>query len=439
MHDVCQQYQIFDKIQCNTDVSELRWLETEMMWEVTLVHMVPGTGDLSRRDREARIKREGRQSVFLAEEKVRAKVVVSCVGGIVEPKTVIESTHGFEKFKGPVLHSARWDPSVSLVDKHVVVVGTGCSAAQIVPRLPRSPYSAKSVTQLMRSAPWVIPRPEAPGGDEGFAKWAPRVFYPFPILAKILRSVLFLAGELHYFTIFSSSKLADHGRPFWEWQSRSYTRKTAPKEYHEILQPDHRIGCKRRIFDPKWLSSLADPKIELTMDPLVAFQERSITLRPKASHMSPEKSEVNVSEVRQLPADVIVCANGFETTACLSSLKVTGKDGREIHDVWDERGGPQAYMGSAMDGFPNLFLIYGPNTVTGHGSVMFTSECMVEYVIKFVRHIIRGEVSRFEIKKEKEIAWAENTQRELQKTIFHTGGCTSWYKATNGWNPTAWP
>lgn len=402
--------------------------------------MAPGSGDLSRQDREDRISRHGRESVYLAEEKARAKIVCSCIGGLVEPKSMISDTPGFDRFQGALLHSARWDRTISLKDKDVVVIGTGCSAAQLVPQLTKPPYSAKSVIQLMRSAPWVVPGPEAPGGDESYAKWAPKVFSIAPPVAKLLRALMFLAGEIHYFSLFPMTKFAEYGRPFFAKQSTKLMEQTAPEKYQDMLRPDYPIGCKRRIFGRGWYSGLADPKIDLTTQPLRALGERSITLGPIQKDPNTKiEAENELARGRELPADVIVLATGFQATACLGSLKVSGKGGADIHEVWEARGGPQAYMGTAMDGFPNLFMVYGPNTVTGHGSVVFTSECTVEYIIKFVRPIVNNEIVSFEIKKEKEIAWANTMQKKLRNTVMHTGGCSNWYINTNGWNPTAWP
>lgn len=158
LEDITEKYQFVDKIQVNTDVSELRWLEDEQLWEATLTHMVPGTGDLSRKAMNKRIAEQGRESVYLRQEIVRARIVCSCAGGLVEPNAWPSSIPGRDSFEGPVFHSARWDHSVDFNDKNVVVIGTGCSAAQFVPRLIKEPYNAKSVTQIMRSPPWVVPK-----------------------------------------------------------------------------------------------------------------------------------------------------------------------------------------------------------------------------------------------------------------------------------------
>lgn len=172
---MCQKYQITDKFELNTDIEQCRWLEDEQIWEVTLRRMVAGMGDLSSKDRQKIVAEMGESAVYSETEIVRAKIVISAVGGLVEPKGWPEEIPGIENFKGPVFHSARWDESVDFNNKDVVVVGTGCSSAQLVPRLPNAPWNAKSVTQLMRSPPWVAPAVTAPGGDEWWEKNGPRL------------------------------------------------------------------------------------------------------------------------------------------------------------------------------------------------------------------------------------------------------------------------
>ena len=429
-----------DKIQLNTEVAELRWLEEEELWEATLQYLAPGTGDLSTKERRKLIAERGWESVYLKEERIRAKIVASAAGGLVEPNAWPDTIPGGEQFEGKIFHSAHWDQDVDLQDKDVIVLGTGCSAAQLVPTLVKEPYNAKSVTQLMRSPPWVVPRIEAPFGEKQWAKWSPRIFSNFPILGQAFRTFIFAMGEIDYWTIFQNTAMATKGRKMREGLMMKHMRKVVPVKYHEILTPDYGVGCKRRIFDAAWLPSLNNPKIDLTTQPLTSLQPRSVTLGPGRTYPDPkdENSKAPTDEV-QLPADVIILANGFELTTWLSPLKIIGKGGAVMQEVWDSRGGPQAYMGTAMDGFPNLFIIFGPNTATGHSSVILASENMVEYSLKFIKKILNGDVQTVDVKKEKEQAWTAEMQEKLQDTVWHSGGCHSWYKTANGWNSTAYP
>lgn len=145
LQEVCEKYEILDKIELNTDVAECRWLEDELLWQVTLKHMVAGAGDLSAKERLQKVQEHGEQSVYSFTEIVKAKVVASAVGGLVEPRGWPENIPGREDFTGNIFHSARWDYNVDFKDKDVIVVGTGCSAAQFVPKLTQESYGAKSV------------------------------------------------------------------------------------------------------------------------------------------------------------------------------------------------------------------------------------------------------------------------------------------------------
>ncbi|KAL8771159.1 MAG: hypothetical protein Q9209_003330 [Squamulea sp. 1 TL-2023] len=438
LSDIIEKYQFVDKIQLNTDVSELRWLEDAQLWEADLTHMVPGTGDLSRKALNQRIAKKGRESVYLRKETVRARIVCSCAGGLVEPNAWPSSIPGRDLFEGPVFHSARWDDEVDLTDKNVVVVGTGCSAAQLVPRLTKEPYNASTVTQIMRSPPWVVPKAKPPGGKEGYEKYSPTLFSTVPGMAKLFRFICFATGEKDWFTIFDDNSWNHKYRKKLELQMVERMKSIVPEKYHEILTPDYAIGCKRRIFDEDWLPSLNDPKIELTTKPITKVSPKSITIGPGRTYpdMSDTNSKVSIEE-ETIPADVIILGNGFEVTTWLHPLKIRGKGGKYMQDVWDERGGPQAYLGLAMDGFPNLFIIFGPNTATGHSSVILASENMVEYSLKLIKKILHGDVSTIEVKKESEVAWTKLVQERNKKSVFN-GGCQSWYQR-DGWNATAYP
>lgn len=437
LQGVCEQYEIIDKIQLNTDVRGCKYLQSEGVWEVTLQHLVSGAGDLSEYERAQKIKENGPESVYVYQETVRTKVLISAVGGLVEPKEWPESIPGKDKFAGEIFHSARWRYDIDLKDKEVIVVGTGCSAAQFVPLLTKN-YGAKSVTQLMRSPPWVVPKTIPPGGKKWWEKWAPWMNENIPGFMTGMRMLVFLGAEYDW-RLFGSEAYHDKERKKLEVELLAHMRSLAPKKYHEILTPDYGVGCKRRIFDATWLSGLNDPTIELTTLPLTSLGEKTVTLGPGRTYPPMETASSAPSHQVEIPADVIILANGFQTTEWLHPLEITGRGGKKLHDVFDERGGPQMYMGAALDGFPNFFTVFGPNTATGHSSVILASENMVELILKFVKPILNGEVKSAEIKKEAELEWARDTQSALKKRVWNTGGCVNWYQTDEGWNSTVYP
>lgn len=182
----------------------------EKLWDVKLRHLREGLGDLPDKERKKMITEKGNEAVVVREELIKAKVVCSCVGGLVEPRAWPEDIKGIENFEGKMFHSARWDYGVDLKDKNVVVVGTGCSAAQFVPRLTKE-YGVKTVTQIMRSPPWVVPRVTPPGGEEGWSTWAPWLFSRVPGLNRIMRTLVFLGSEQDW-VLFGGEEKAEKAR-----------------------------------------------------------------------------------------------------------------------------------------------------------------------------------------------------------------------------------
>jgi cation diffusion facilitator CzcD-associated flavoprotein CzcO len=318
-------------------------------------------------------------------------------------------------------------------DKNVIVLGTGCSAAQFVPHLTKAPFKAKSVTQLMRSPPWVEPKLVPVGGEEGFAQWGPTAFTYIPGLQRLVRYAICSGAEGDWL-LFGTGKGSKQFRAKREKKLLDRMKQLTPKKYHEMLTPNYEVGCKRRIYDAAWYKSLHDPKIELTTMPLTSIQEGSVTLGPGTLYPKEEKD----TPAKTIPADVIVLANGFEATHWLHPLKITGVGGKDLIESMGERGGPQAYLGTAFDGFPNFLMIYGPNTTTGHSSVVLAIENGTDYAMKLIKPVLRGDVSAFDIKKSAEISYTNDIQAKLKDTVFMTGGCNSWY-FKDGWNSTTLP
>jgi cation diffusion facilitator CzcD-associated flavoprotein CzcO len=437
MADVCEKYQIVDKIQFNTDVKELRWIETDEEWEVTIRHLVPGTGDLAQHERNSLVAQDGEHCVYVKTEIVRAKVVVSGVGGLVEPKNLPADIPGFEDFEGEIMHTARWNHEIDLRNKDVIMFGAGCSAAQVVPELAKPDTNVRSITQIMRTPPWVQPD-LLPGKQlELYERWTPTLMTYVPGFATFLRNILFVMLEKNYFDMFTDTSRGRKSRVRMEKKFLDHMREMAPQKYHDILTPNYSLGCKRRIIDGTWYRSLHAPNVELTTQPLTRVNAKSVMLGP-GRYYPPGKSE-DADEVREVPADVIIMANGFETNQWLHPLKVIGKENKSLEDVWTERGGAQAYQGIAMDHFPNFFMLFGPNTATGHTSVIFATENAVNYSLKFIKPILNGRVSSYEIKEEAEREWTRQVQDGLQKTVFRRGVCASWYITSDGWNSTTYP
>ena len=438
LYEVCTKYEILDKIQLDTSVKSIRWLDQEEQWEMVLEHLAPGVGDLATHQRVSLEQEKGTAATVLRTEIVRAKVVASCVGGLVEPKRPIDFP-GIDTFEGEVVHTGRWNKDIDLRGKNVVVVGTGCSAAQVVPQLIKPEHGAKHVTQLMRSPPWVAP--SIPEETARFmAETVPKISRRLPGFQNLLRKLLFATIEAEFISLFSPTEAARKRREVKKDELLRHMHKYVPKEYHELLTPDYEVFCKRRVIDEGWFKSLQHPDVEITSLPLTQVHPRSVTLGPGRYYPPASKTDSKISnEERTIPTDVIIMANGYETNVWLHPLDVTGRQGKSLYKTWEERGGAQAYLGTAMDGFPNFFLIFGPNTATGHSSVILASENMVNYSLNFIKPILSGDVTTYEVKESAEREWTKGIQDALRNSVFQSGGCSSWYFTKDGWNATVYP
>lgn len=424
LYRVAERYRIIDKVQLNVDVTELRYIEEDQEWEVHLSYLLPGMGDISARERHERA------SVCVKREIVRAQVVVSCVGILVEPTAWPTEIPGSGVFEGDIIHSARWPREGNLEGKDVVVIGSGCSAAQLVPSLLQT--KVKSVTQVMRTPPWVSPRIDEPFGKEAYARYAPAIFRLFPVLGYAFRAIIRLYTELLWLTVFQKSHVKLRGKV--EETSLAHMRSKVPEKYHKIMTPRYSYGCKRRVFDSAWLDGMNSSRFRLVVEPLNRLEARTVILGGKDARTS--ESTRPAEEIR-VAADVIVLATGFAASQFLHPLQVHGRHGVALHDLWDERGGVQAYMGTAIDGFPNFFMTVGPNTFVGHTSVMLGIENTVAYILNMIGCVLNGDARTVEPTREAALHWAAEIQRELPHTVF--AACDSWYRDGKGWNSTMYP
>lgn len=203
------------------------------------------------------------------------------------------------------------------------------------------------------------------------------------------------------------------------------------------MTPRYGYGCKRRVFDSEWLKSMNNPNFLLTTRPLKSLQPDGIVLGPSPNTPDEMMESTLSTKDAQLHTDIIILANGYESIRWFHPLKVYGRSGRSMHDVWNERGSPQAYMGTARDGFPNFFIAGGPNTATGHFPFIFDFKNITEYILKIVEPVLRGNAIYVEPKKDSEILWTSDIQRDLKRTVFP--GCTGWYQDENWWNSTMYP
>lgn len=334
--------------------------------------------------------------------------LVTACGQLTNP--AIPSVPGIEDFEGPAFHSAEWDHELDLTGRRVAVIGTGASAIQFVPQIAPA---AEQLTIYQRSAPWIIPK-----SDRQYPEWERRLFERFP--ARVA------ASRLGLFSFFEGGTYGFTGKP---WVLKPFrglaniARRQALRDpaLRAKATPDYEIGCKRVLFTSDWYSTLVRDNVEL-----VNGRIERVTA-----------SGVVGSDGVERPADVIIWGTGFQSHDFVAPMDIHGLDGRELNAVWAER--PEAYLGTTVSGFPNMFVLYGPNTNHGAGSVPYTLECQYNYVVDAARRMRERGFRWIELKPEAQERWRREMEERSAKTVWNAGGCASWYLNAAGVNTNNWP
>ena len=361
----------------------------------------------TRLERAAYDEASGLWKVQTAGGSFSARFVVSAIGGLHRPS--IPALPGIESFAGPSFHSSRWDHGLDLTGKHVAVIGTGASAIQFVPRI------APQVAQLdlyQRTAPWVLPKLDRPIGAR--EQWALR---HVPLFRTLCRWRLYWRQELFAFRFTLEPRLLDRAKKM----GLRLLRKQVPSdELRARLTPTYQPGCKRILISNDYLPTLTQPQVTLVT---AGIRE----VRPHG---------VLTDDGVERRADVIIYGTGFQATDTLGPLRVTGRGGVRLDEAW--RAGMHAYYGTAVPGFPNFFMLSGPNTGLGHNSVIFMFEAQIAHVLECITTMRRRGLRTLEVRAHVEADHNEAMQRRLRHTVWATG-CKSWYLDANGRNVTLWP
>lgn len=258
-----------------------------------------------------------------------------------------------------------------------------------------------------------------------YPSWLRWAFKHVLLFLRLHRFQIFLLAEKD-FQLFPMTKRGAQLRASRRKAVERYMRSTAPSKHHDLLIPDFDLGCKRRIFDCGYLKSLHAPNLVLT--------DR------KALEIVPEGVRTATGIIK---ADIIVMANGFRTNEFISPMVVTGRNGQTLTDHWKKFGGPEAYNCSVMNGFPNFFMILGPNAATGHTSAIMASENTINYALRILKPVISGDATTVEIREDAEVSYAYRMQEDMKKTVWNSG-CQSWYVKVNdkeggSWNAMSYP
>ena len=337
----------------------------------------------------------------------RARHVVSAVGQLSRP--LIPAIEGRSSFKGAVFHSAQWDHDTVIDGRRVVVIGTGASAIQFVPEVAKR---AKSVTVFQRSGAWVIPKP-----DRAYGVVDNLVFSAAPLAQAISRAWTYVEHE--------SRAIAFTQQPWilklFESRARAQMRKHIKDPLLlQKIEPDYALGCKRVLISNDWYPALARANVDVVTEGVAHFEEHGVRDASGVLH----------------EADVVIYGTGFAATEFLSPMKITGRRGMVLNEVWAK--GAEAYLGMTVHGFPNFFMLYGPNTNLAHSSIVYMLESQIAHVMGALRLKQRKGASLIEVNADTQFGFNDRLQQRISKSVWDSG-CTSWYKNESGKNTNNWP
>lgn len=372
---VLAKYKLREKTALNADVTEARWDDAGQVWRIQTA--------------------DGKS--------FSAQFLINASGPLSTP--VIPNFKGRDTFAGTTFHTNNWDHNCSLAGKRVAIIGSGASAAQVIPTI--APETGH-LHVFQRTPHWVLPRPD-------------RVFTPFQRtllkskwVYKALRTVIYWSLESRIIGFKYSQtmlKLVAQREAL-----HHINKQIADPKMREAVTPDFTIGCKRIILSSTLYPALCRP---------------NVTLHPKADGIAEiNERGIVTAQGQQLDLDVIVYSTGYDATDGVISYPVIGKGGKSVQDFWADY--PRAYLGTSMPGFPNLFVVTGPNTGIGHTSAIFVIEAQMEYIVRAIKATVSQKAKAIEVTPQAETSYTDMIHREMKSTVWHHGGCNSWYKSKSG-------
>jgi cation diffusion facilitator CzcD-associated flavoprotein CzcO len=336
-----------------------------------------------------------------------ASVLISAAGSFSEPE--LPKLTGLETFKGRVFHSSRWDHQFELERSRVAVIGTGASAIQFVPAI--QPQVAKLYV-FQRTAPWIVKR-----HDRAFVRLERQIFRRFPPAQRAMRALIYSFREVIGFAFRHPWAM----RLLQPLARRHLKRSVADPVLRAKLTPNYLMGCKRVLISNDYFPALTKSNVELVTAGIAEVRKHSVV----------------DNEGIERAVEAIIFGTGFHVSDFPFARRVRGRDGRTLSEVW--AGSPKALAGTTVTGFPNLFLLPGPNTGLGHSSVVYMLEAQIEHVLSAVRYMQRHNIVTMEARPEAQAAYVAKVDKNMRGTVWTSGGCLSWYLDKTGRNSTLWP
>jgi cation diffusion facilitator CzcD-associated flavoprotein CzcO len=378
LKDCVRRFGLQERIRFKHEVRKMDWDEQKGVWEIQT-----SKGDF------------------------RANLVVAAFGVLSDP--AIPKLKGLEKFRGETFHSAAWPKDFNLKGKRVAVVGTGASAIQFIPEIQPD---VASMHVYQRTPAWVLPRKDKP-----ISSTLRKMYSHMPLLQRAARLKIYLQRELLVFGFRNPGKMESVKN---EALKHMYDAVKDPI-LREKLTPNYTIGCKRILLSNTYYPALAQSNVIVNTAGIKEVTEDAVV------DMEGNKAAV----------DTIIFGTGFQVKDLPYAHHIYGTGGHSLSKEWE--GSPKAYMGTIAAGFPNLFLIQGPNTGLGHSSVVVMIEAQVKHIMKVLKYMKKENLDIVEPTEEAQDRFVEMTESYMEGTVWTSGGCDSWYLDQTGRNSTLWP
>lgn len=317
----------------------------------------------------------------------------------------------YSQFKGPILHSAEWDSSISLSGKKVGIVGTGASAVQIITAV--APL-VENLTVFQRKAPHIIPRPQFEYPDT--LKWA---FSKIPGLLTLSRYSYFWMHESMYTVVKHNSLINKVAEKVCRWYRNSQIQDPGLREK---TTPKYTLGCKRLVLSESYYRTLTRNNVELVTEKVESAEGHCIQTR----------------DGKKYEFDVLILATGYQPHDFFSPMKVYGRGGVDVLQEW-KTNRPEGYLGILSRDIPNFFTLLGPYTAVGHSSNMFNIECQVDWTISVIQKVIEKGARSVSIVSEAEERFMKVIDKTIEDSVWINGNCEPWYLDAKGRNTTLWP
>ncbi len=349
-----------------------------------------------------------RWRITTSEGEYDAQVLVSAVGPLTEP--VLPDVPGIDTFEGQLMHSARWDHSYDLTGKVVASIGSGASAIQYVPEIADR---VSRLFVLQRTAPWIVPHPKRAISDHERAlyRWVPPA-------QKAIRAGVYTAKEALVLGFVKRPVLMDRLATV---AKAHLAKQVQDHELRERLTPGYTLGCKRLVPSNSWYPALQKPHVELVSSALAEVRPHSVVDRDGVERK----------------VDAIIFGTGYHVTDIPVAAQLRGRGGRTLAEHWV--GSPRAYLGTSVPGFPNLFLMLGPNTGLGHSSMVYMIEAQATHIRNQLAAMDRTGATTIEVDQRAHDAYNRELDRKMSTTVWQLGGCRSFYFDATGRNATLWP